>query len=118
MRNNLIRSQVSIMSLLCLFLLSVSSCKESKEENIEVVNPTLKLVQIPSEAQLTVESGSARIKKRGSQLYEKVDGRARLNFKDILELRKETKIKIIFPDNSYLTIGPFDHITWYTFDEK
>lgn len=118
MRNKLAHSQVTIMSLLCLFLVSVVGCQEGKEKKIEVANPILKLVQIPSEAHLTVESGGARIKKYGSQIYEKVDGHARLNFKDILEIKKGTKIKLTFTDNSFLVIGPFDHITWYTFDEK
>jgi hypothetical protein len=98
------------------FFVAFNSCQENKLKEIEVVNPTLKIIQIPSEALLTVESGSVLIKRRGSQLYKKVDSRLRLTSKDILKLEKGAKIKIGFADNSYLVIGPVDHATWYTFE--
>lgn len=113
-----IRIFFPLILLPCVFFMSITSCQESKEKQIEVVNPTLNLIQISSDSLLTVEAGDVRIKRKDSQSYVKIDSILRLYYKDIIELGKGAKIRISCEDKSSIIIGPVDHTSWYTFDER
>jgi hypothetical protein len=128
-----ISTKVTVFSkILFIFLMSLASpsCVSIEDETSETASqvpsetyewkqPVIRaeLIRIPSKGKASEVKGEIMITKRKENLSRRIIANDVIEFKDLLDMKKGSYVKIIFDVGGGLEIGPVNKNVWVSFEK-
>lgn len=108
------------ISIIFIIILLQISCNNTEMKEMKTTHPILKIeiIKVPSSGIVEKLYGEIYLKKKGSNQYLKIYSKDKVDFGDILELRKGSSIKIGFNNRMFLTIEPVEKDSWFSFEKS
>jgi hypothetical protein len=113
-------SFIRYTKLCAVMLLFFTGCTEKAAPNTGTVRPLphMEVITIHSPGVVKILKGDVLLRKENSNQYTKVYPSFLVNFGDMIELTKGASIKIVFQNETPITIQPVDKDTWYIFQKS